>query len=121
MSSSTPSTRSDVPDRLLSESPSIHPSFHDLYPERRDPSGKKEYSVYQQFTGRNLESEMRSYCHDKVLSAFQTMPMVKTMSGALEAMGCPIDLNRHIICQICKDVYDPVVKKGGYDSENNQV
>lgn len=42
--------------------------------------------------------------------------MVKLMIGALKSSGCPIDLRRHISCEVCD-----VTVSGGYDPELNQV
>lgn len=47
--------------------------------------------------------------------------MVKTMLGALQSVGCPIDLKRHVLCDICTPGSDVMINHGGYDRENNQI
>ena len=48
------------------------------------------------------------------------MPMVQHMLSALERAGCPVDLARHISCDMCQEGRG-VEHAGGYDPALNQV
>ena len=96
--------------------PSQTDAFADLYPERRGDA--VEFSRWQVFTGKAKVNSDRRICEDAVIAAVETMPMVKTMLGALAAQGCAFDLDRHVVCDICKP---GAAGAGGYDPEANQV
>lgn len=55
-------------------------------------------------------------CERNVVTCIRDSPMVKLMMGALKSSGCPLDLRRHISCEVCD-----VTVSGGYDPELNQV
>ena len=93
---------------ILDASPSKDPQFHDLYPARRSNE------VHSQ--GGHIIKK----CENDVIYNLEKMPMVKTLIGALEGIGCPIELERHIACEICMPGSE-VQHAGGYDEVNNQV
>ena len=53
-------------------------------------------------SGHGKNEALRRICENSVIENIETMPMVKTMLGALEANGCKVDLDRHLMCDICK-------------------
>lgn len=55
-------------------------------------------------------------CEKNVLTCTKESPMVKLMMGALKSSGCPLDLRRHISCEVCD-----ITVSGGYDPELNQI
>ncbi|KAG4078009.1 hypothetical protein HA402_002060 [Bradysia odoriphaga] len=88
---------------------------YDLYPERRGGTYKPHwFKAIWGFEGRENEDKMK--CERNVVDCVRNSPMVKLMMGALKSSGCPIDLRRHITCEVC----DPSVS-GGYDPEYNQI
>ncbi|XP_011308909.1 mitochondrial inner membrane protease ATP23 homolog [Fopius arisanus] len=87
---------------------------HDLYPERR---GSKKSSVMKTLLMKEGDENIGKYhCEKKVYTCLKKHPVVKLMMGALRASGCPIDIRRHITCEVC----DKSVT-GGYDPELNQI
>ena len=92
---------------ILDTSPSSDPQFHDLYPARRSDEVHSEGNTIKK-------------CENDVIYNLEKMPMVKTLIGALEGIGCPIELERHISCEICMPGSE-VQHAGGYDEANNQV
>lgn len=42
------------------------------------------------------------------------------IAGALESQGCALDLERHLICDICAEGKNEQ-NQGGYDDEHNQI
>ncbi|KAJ6632684.1 Mitochondrial inner membrane protease ATP23 like [Pseudolycoriella hygida] len=88
---------------------------YDLYPERRGGTYTPSwFSTIWGLAGREKEDKMK--CERNVLTCVRESPMVKLMMGALKSSGCPIDLRRHISCEVCD-----VSVSGGYDPELNQV
>jgi inner membrane protease ATP23 len=108
----------DLP-AMLPVTPSQTATFSDLYPERRGKS--VDFSTWQIFTGRAKVDSLRRVCEENVVSCLEEMPMVRTMVGALAAQGCPVDLERHILCDICLPVGHELQLGGGYDDQENQV
>jgi inner membrane protease ATP23 len=106
-------------NRLLPVAPADSKNFADLYPERRGREVK--YTSWQRMTGQDMESVSKRVCEDHVIRCFQSMPMVRSMVGALAAQGCPIDLERHISCDSCSLGAPAVAANGGYDERTNQV
>lgn len=100
-----------------SEPPSKEPKEwgYDLYPERRGEAFKPKLSrVLLGFEGQ--ENIDRYKCEQNVYWCVKNGPLVKLMMGALRSSGCPIDLRRHISCEVC----DSSVT-GGYDPVLNQI
>ncbi|KAF2353033.1 Peptidase M76 ATP23 [Trinorchestia longiramus] len=86
----------------------------DLFPERKGERFSPTWS--QVLLGYGKENLDRVNCEKRVLSVVEKFPLVKLMMSALEASGCPVDISRHVACEIC----DTTVT-GGYDIENNQI
>ena len=102
----------------LDSSPSNDPRFFDLYPARR--GDEVSFTTWQWMWGENKSAANINVCESNVIYNLEKMPMVKTLVGALEGIGCPIELERHISCEICTPGTD-VQHPGGYDEVNNQV
>ena len=109
-----------VPPVILAKSPSETNGFIDLYPQRKSTE-KPEFSLKDQVYGHNRENALKNVCNDLVIYAIETLPMIRTMLGGLEAMGCPVEIDRHFSCDLCKAGSDPVMNHGNYDEEANQV
>lgn len=88
---------------------------YDLYPERRGEEFKPKWSrIFLGLEGH--ESIDKVKCERNVYWCVKNSPLVKLMMGALRSSGCPIDLRRHISCEVC----DSSVT-GGYDPVLNQI
>lgn len=103
---------------ILDASPSNDPRFFDLYPARR--GDEVSFTTWQWMWGENKSEFNINVCESNVIDNLEKMPMVKTLVGALEGIGCSIELDRHISCEICTPGGD-VQNFGGYDEVNNQV
>lgn len=88
---------------------------YDLYPERKGESYKPSWSKVL-FKGEGRENIDKMKCERNVWWCVKNSPLVKLMMGALKSSGCPIDIRRHISCEVC----DPSVT-GGYDPVTNQI
>lgn len=86
---------------------------YDLYPERK---GVYKPNVREIFFGEGREGLDRMKCERNVYDCIKNSKLVKLMYGALKASGCPIDIRRHISCEVCA----PQVT-GGYDPKLNQI
>jgi len=93
-------------------------SFTDLYPERR--GGVVSPTAMQRATGYGNPQHLRTACEQNLLKNIQEMPMVKTLLSALQSSGCPVDLTRHLSCEMCQPGQE-VQHAGGYDPALNQV
>lgn len=88
---------------------------YDLYPERRGEAFKPKWSkILMGIEG--TENMDKIKCERNVWWCVKNSPLVKLMMGALKSSGCPIDIRRHISCEVC----DPSVT-GGYDPVMNQI
>ncbi|CAD6999118.1 mitochondrial inner membrane protease ATP23 homolog [Ceratitis capitata] len=88
---------------------------YDLYPERRGETYKPKWSkILLGMEGRENIDKVK--CERNVYWCVKNSPLVKLMMGALRSSGCPIDLRRHISCEVC----DTTVT-GGYDPVMNQI
>ncbi|XP_014096794.1 mitochondrial inner membrane protease ATP23 homolog [Bactrocera oleae] len=88
---------------------------YDLYPERRGETFKPKWSkILLGMEGRENIDKVK--CERNVYWCVKNSPLVKLMMGALRSSGCPIDLRRHISCEVC----DTTVT-GGYDPVMNQI
>lgn len=87
---------------------------YDLYPERQGE--KYSPGLWKILSGEGRENTERIKCERNVYKCVKTSPLVKLMMGALRSSGCPIDIRRHISCEVC----DPSVS-GGYDPITNQI
>uniref|UniRef100_A0A1B0ABC0 Mitochondrial inner membrane protease ATP23 n=1 Tax=Glossina pallidipes TaxID=7398 RepID=A0A1B0ABC0_GLOPL len=88
---------------------------YDLYPERRSEGFKPKWSrVLLGLEGHENIDKLK--CERNVYWCAKNSPLVKLMMGALKSSGCPIDLRRHISCEVC----DTTVT-GGYDPVLNQI
>jgi len=86
---------------------------YDLFPERLGDTKKTSWSDIFWSAGPDAD---RKKCENRVWNVAKTSPMVKIMMSALESSGCPVDLSRHVACEVC----DSSVT-GGYDVQNNQI
>jgi len=68
------------------------------------------------FKGEGREGIDKLKCEQKVWDVINQSYLVRLMMDALKASGCPIDIRRHISCEVC----DHSVT-GGYDPFLNQV
>jgi len=94
-------------------------SFTDLYPERR--GGLISPTALQRLTGSGGSPQhLKISCEQHLVSNVEGMPMVKTLLAALKASGCPVDLKRHLVCEMCQPGSE-VQHAGGYDPALNQV
>uniref|UniRef100_A0A034WLB2 Mitochondrial inner membrane protease ATP23 n=1 Tax=Bactrocera dorsalis TaxID=27457 RepID=A0A034WLB2_BACDO len=88
---------------------------YDLYPERKGETYKPKWSrILLGMEGRENIDKVK--CERNVYWCVKNSPLVKLMMGALRSSGCPIDLRRHISCEVC----DTTVT-GGYDPVMNQI
>uniref|UniRef100_T1H6S0 Mitochondrial inner membrane protease ATP23 n=1 Tax=Megaselia scalaris TaxID=36166 RepID=T1H6S0_MEGSC len=88
---------------------------YDLYPERKGEIYKPSWTKVL-FKGEGQENMDKIKCERNVWWCVKNSPLVKLMMGALKSSGCPIDIRRHISCEVC----DPSVT-GGYDPVTNQI
>ncbi|XP_063972799.1 mitochondrial inner membrane protease ATP23 homolog [Diachasmimorpha longicaudata] len=87
---------------------------HDLYPERR---GFKPRSIVKTVFLKEGEENIQKYhCERMLYNCVKKHPIVKLMMAALKSSGCPVDIRRHMTCEMC----DQSVT-GGYDPELNQI
>ncbi|CAH0721790.1 unnamed protein product, partial [Brenthis ino] len=87
---------------------------YDLYPERRGTFKPTVTNILLGREGKETIEKMK--CEKNVYKCFKESPMVKVMLAALRSSGCPIDIRRHISCEVC----DYSVS-GGYDPQLNQI
>lgn len=87
---------------------------YDLYPERKGRYRPSLGSVL--FEAKGTEPYDKVRCERHVYSCIKNSPLVKLMLGALKSSGCPVDIRRHISCEVCD-----VSVTGGYDPELNQI
>ncbi|CAF4937946.1 unnamed protein product [Pieris macdunnoughi] len=87
---------------------------YDLYPERRGTFTPKMTNILLGKEGK--EGIEKFKCEKNVYHCVKNSPIVKTMMAALKSSGCPIDIRRHISCEVC----DYSVS-GGYDPQLNQI
>lgn len=93
-------------------------SFSDLYPERR--GGKISPTVFQKSTGSGHPGALKVTCERSVVDLVEKAPMVRHMLAALKASGCPINLAKHIQCEMCEKGKE-VEHAGGFDDQLQQV
>ena len=93
-------------------------SYSDLYPERR--GHEVSPSVLQRATGAGHPHSLKTQCERNVAHCVLNMPMVQHMLSALERAGCPVDLARHVSCDMCQEGRG-IEHAGGYDPALNQV
>ncbi|CAG9585266.1 unnamed protein product [Danaus chrysippus] len=86
----------------------------DLYPERRSTFKPTVSNILLGREGKEGIEKIK--CEKNVYECVKNSPIVKTMMAALKSSGCPIDIRRHISCEVC----DYSVS-GGYDPEMNQI
>ncbi|XP_035436499.1 mitochondrial inner membrane protease ATP23 homolog [Spodoptera frugiperda] len=87
---------------------------YDLYPERRGTFTPKLSNILIGKEGKENIDKFK--CEQHVYECVKNSSIVKVMMAALKSSGCPIDIRRHISCEIC----DYSVS-GGYDPELNQI
>lgn len=93
--------------------------FTDLYPERR--GGKINPSVWQRaISGSGHPDSLKVACERSVVWNLENQPMVRHMLAALNSAGCPVDLTRHVSCEMCRPGSE-VENAGGCDLALNQV
>lgn len=87
---------------------------YDLYPERR---GTFKPTITNVLIGKEgKEGIEKIKCEKNVYKCIKESPIVKIMLAALKSSGCPVDIRRHISCEVC----DYSVS-GGYDPQLNQI
>jgi len=86
---------------------------YDLFPERKGATIKTSWKDIFWSAGPDYE---RKKCENRVWKVAKSSPMVKIMMSALESSGCPVDLSRHVACEVCETSVT-----GGYDAQNNQI
>ncbi|CAH2086285.1 unnamed protein product [Euphydryas editha] len=87
---------------------------YDLYPERRGTFKPTITNVLIGKEGKEGIEKMK--CEKNVYKCIKESPIVKVMLAALKSSGCPVDIRRHISCEVC----DYSVS-GGYDPQLNQI
>lgn len=88
---------------------------YDLYPERRGTTFKPKWGrVLLGLEGKENLDKLK--CERNVYWCIKNSPLVKLMMGALKSSGCPIDIRRHISCEVCENTVT-----GGYDPITNQI
>ncbi|XP_045445422.1 mitochondrial inner membrane protease ATP23 homolog [Melitaea cinxia] len=87
---------------------------YDLYPERRGTFKPKITNVLIGKEGKEGIEKIK--CEKNVYKCIKESPIVKVMLAALRSSGCPVDIRRHISCEVC----DYSVS-GGYDPQLNQI
>ncbi|KAL7633165.1 UNVERIFIED_CONTAM: hypothetical protein RMT77_016535 [Armadillidium vulgare] len=85
----------------------------DLYPERR--SVYEPSATAKLWWGENPMSQ-RLKCEKNVWNVINKSPVVKLLISALSNSGCPFDIERHIVCEVCDNSL-----LGGYDQTLNQI
>ena len=93
-------------------------SYNDLYPERR--GGHVNPSVLQRATGAGHPASLKVSCERECVWNMEQMPMVQHMISALRTAGCPVDISRHVSCDMCQTGTN-IEHAGGYDPATNQV
>jgi len=93
-------------------------SFLDLYPERR--GGKISPSVWEKATSSGHPTALKVTCEKSVVDLVEKAPMVRHMLAALKASGCPVDISKHIQCEMCQEG-SQVEHAGGFDDTLQQV
>lgn len=88
---------------------------YDLYPERRGNKYKASWGEILTGAGGHEHID-RVKCERNVYSCVKNSPIIKLMMGALKNSGCPIDIRRHISCEVCD-----ISVTGGYDPLMNQI
>merc|ERR1719205_221158 len=77
--------------------------------------------ISQRLTGSGGSPQhLKISCEQHLVSNVEGMPMVKTLLAALKASGCPVDLKRHLVCEMCQPGSE-VQHAGGYDPALNQA
>ena len=107
------------PPVMLDTTPAENPLFHDLYPARKGDSF--EFTYWQLMWGHGKTLPRTNLCENNVINVLETAPLVQALIGALDSAGCPVTIDRHISCEICKPGRDVAVNFGGYDEAANQV
>ncbi|XP_034840100.1 mitochondrial inner membrane protease ATP23 homolog [Maniola hyperantus] len=87
---------------------------YDLYPERRGTFSPKISNILLGREGK--EGIEKAKCEKHVYECVKNSSIVKVMMAALRSSDCPVDIRRHISCEVC----DYSVS-GGYDPELNQI
>ncbi|KAL0894041.1 hypothetical protein ABMA27_014103 [Loxostege sticticalis] len=87
---------------------------YDLYPERRGTFSAKIGNILIGKEGKENIDKLK--CEKNVYECVKNSAIVKVMMAALKSSGCPVDIRRHISCEVC----DYSVS-GGYDPELNQI
>lgn len=116
MSEEASSNSSDAPkvNKGFKKQTSEEAWGYDLYPERR---GSFKPNVSDVLIGKSgKEGIEKIKCEKNVVNCVKNSSIVKIMMAALKSSGCPIDIRRHISCEVC----DYSVS-GGYDPELNQI
>ena len=93
-------------------------SYSDLYPERR--GHEVDPTILQKATGAGHPKALKTQCEKDVSYNIENMPMVQHMLAALATAGCPVDLSRHLSCDMCQSG-TRIEHAGGYDPALNQV
>lgn len=88
---------------------------YDLYPERRGTKYKPTWGEVLWGAGGHEHID-NVKCERNVYNCVKNSPIVKLMMGALKSSGCPVDIRRHIACEVCD-----VSVSGGYDPLMNQI
>ncbi|CAB3242458.1 unnamed protein product [Arctia plantaginis] len=111
----TKTTTADTNKNQLNTSPKKEEAWgYDLYPERR---GTFTATLGNILIGKEGKENIDKFkCEQNVYECFKNSAIVKVMLAALKSSGCPIDIRRHISCEVC----DYSVS-GGYDPELNQI
>lgn len=106
----------DQPDSSTSKAMNNEEGWgYDLYPERKGETYKPRWSRVL-FGLEGTENLDKAKCERNVYWCVKNSPLVKLMMGAMKSSGCPVDIRRHISCEVC----DPTVT-GGYDPVLNQI
>lgn len=103
-----------------------------MYPERKGEKYKPGFRKILSGEGRETTDNIK--CERNVYKCVMKSPLVKLMMGALRSSGklallillphlislslsgCPIDIRRHISCEVCDESVS-----GGYDPITNQI
>ena len=93
-------------------------SYNDLYPERR--GAELTPSAFQRATGAGHPRSLKVQCERDCVYNLENMPMVGHMLAALRTAGCPLDMARHVSCDMCMGGKQ-IEHAGGYDPATNQV
>ena len=93
-------------------------SYSDLYPERR--GHEVDPTILQKATGAGHPKALKTTCERDVTYNIENLPMVQHMLAALDRAGCPVDLSRHLSCEMCQPG-SGIEHAGGYDPALNQL